>query len=70
MHRFCEESVLPILEPLFADEHLFLENMADIIQRQATGENLSDSQKLIFSKDEPFIELENQQASPSEIDFD
>ena len=61
LHRFVKDKIMPALEPLFRDEQLFLEDLSDILQRSATGEDLTDSQKLIFRRDEPFNAAEEAQ---------
>ena len=47
--------LLALISPLAADELRFLEDLAEILRRIVTGEALSDSQKHIFSTDNPFV---------------
>ena len=61
LENFVTKELYVELEPLFTDEIQFLEQLSDVLRRSVSGEVLSDSQKHIFSVDQPFdAEIENE----------
>lgn len=54
LEQFVSSTLLELISPLAADELHFLEDLADILRRIVTGEALSDSQKQMFSTENPF----------------
>ena len=47
-------TLFPLVAPLIDDECHFLEQLSDILKRSVSGEALSDSQKYMFSTEQPF----------------
>jgi hypothetical protein len=54
---FVATTLLELITPLSDDEFHFLEQISEILRRIISGEVLSDSQKHIFSMEEPFPTL-------------
>jgi hypothetical protein len=54
MDAFVSTTLYDLIVPLIDDEFYFLEQISEILRRIVTGEALSDSQKHIFSMEQPF----------------
>ena len=49
-----EPRLSDILKPLFAEEAIFYEQLSEILKNCLMGKALSDTEKHIFSTDQPF----------------